>query len=86
MMSYTQDTVIGPAFTQVSGEVFEREMRAELADLEKAYPERVRSFITEGANHTFLLSDTSITAGGVSVLDWVTAMLEDSADWVSTSD
>ncbi len=85
MMSYTLDTVI-TIFVRVSREEFGREMRAEMADLENAYPERMRSFITEGADHTFLLSDTSITAGGVSVLDWVTAMLEDSADWVSTSD
>ena len=70
----------------MSAEEFEREMRAEMADVENVYPERMRSFITAGANHTFLLSDTSITAGGVSVLDWVTAMLDGSADWVSTSD
>ena len=85
MMSYTRDTVI-PFFTRVSAEEFERELRAEMADVENVYPERMRSFITAGANHTFLLSDTSITAGGVSVLDWVTAMLDGSADWVSTSD
>ena len=86
MMSYTRDTVIGVTFTQVGGEVFEREMRAEMADLENAYPERMSSFIRSGASHTFLLGNTSFTAGGVTVLDWVTAMLDGSADWVSTSD
>jgi len=85
MMSYTLDTVI-PFFTKVSPEEFERAMRAEVADIENAYPERMHSFIRADADHTLLLGDTSLTAGGVSVLDWVTAMLEDSADWVSTSD
>ena len=58
----------------------------ETADLEAAFPERMHSFIANGNSHTFLLYDTSITAGGVTVLDWVSAMLDGSPDWVSTSD
>ena len=86
MMSYTQDAVIGVTFSQIGGEEFEQAMTAELKDLESAYPERVHSFIRQGSDHTFLLGDTSLTAGGVSVLDWVTAMLEGSPDWQTVSD
>ncbi|HAN69960.1 MAG TPA: vtpJ-therm, partial [Halieaceae bacterium] len=47
----------------------------ELDDLEAAYPERVKSFVATGAEHTFLLGDLEKTAGGVTVADWVSAML-----------
>jgi hypothetical protein len=86
LMSYTQDPVIAVTFVQSGLKVFERELFKELADLEAAYPNRIKSFVRDGVSHTFLLSDTSLTAGGVTVLDWVTAMLEGSDDWVSTSD
>lgn len=86
MMSYTQDAVIAVTFTQAGGEVFEEALIEELADLEGDYPDRVKSFVVDGTAHTFLMSSLETTAGGVSVSDWLTAMLEGSADWVSTSD
>ena len=86
LMSYTQDPVIAVTFVQSGLQVFERELRAELSDLRSAYPQRLQTFVRAGISHTFLLSDTDVTAGGVSVLDWVTAMLEGSGDWVSTAD
>jgi len=86
LMSYTQDAVISVTFSRIGGEAFEQALRPELKDLEEAYPERLHTFVRAGNQHTFLLGDTSLTAGGVSVLDWVTAMLDDSPDWASTSD
>ena len=86
MMSYKQDFVIGNVFLQIGGAAFEEALLEEMADLEAAYPERVHSFIADGTDHTFLQKDLGITAGGVSVLDWVTAMLDGSADWQSTRD
>ena len=86
LMSYTQDTVIGITFSQIGGEVFERELLGELNNLEAAFPARVRTYVRDGADHTFLLSDTSLTAGGVTVLDWVTAMLDGTDERVSTRD
>ena len=86
LMSYTQDPVIAVTFAQVGLDVFEEELKTELADLRSAYPKRLQTFVRDAISHTFLLSDTSLTAGGITVLDWVTAMLEDSDDWVSTSD
>jgi hypothetical protein len=75
MMSYTRDPVIAVTFVQVGGEAFEEALLGELDDLEAAYPERVKSFVATGAEHTFLLGDLQQTAGGVTVADWVSAML-----------
>ncbi|MBM69235.1 MAG: vtpJ-therm [Haliea sp.] len=75
MMSYTRDTVIAVTFVQVGGEVFEEALLGELDDLEAAYPERVKSFVATGTDHTFLLGDLQKTAGGVSVADWISSML-----------
>lgn len=86
MLSYTQDSTIALTFVQVSGAVFEQTLFAEMEDLEAAYPQRMHSFIAQGSGHTFLLDSTGVTAGGVTVLDWVTAMLADSPQWVSTRD
>lgn len=86
LMSYTQDPVIAVTFAQVGLEVFKRELMTELEDLRSAYPKRLKTFVRDDISHTFLLSDTSLTAGGVTVLEWVSAMLEGSDDWVSTSD
>jgi Pectinacetylesterase len=86
MMSYKRDAVISITFTGAGGDVFERELVPELADLEAAYPERVRSFVVNGSSHTFLMGSLETTSGGVAVADWVNAMLDGSADWVSTSD
>ncbi len=54
--------------------------------LARADPERMHSCVRNGTAHTFLLGDTRLTAGAVTVLDWVTSMLAGSADWISTSD
>jgi hypothetical protein len=86
MLSYKQDATIAITFVQAGGEVFEQALIPELEDLEAAYPQRMHSFIADGTSHTFLLGDLTVTAGGVSVLDWVSAMLDDSSAWVSTRD
>lgn len=86
MLSYTNDSVITLTFGLGGGDAFETELRTEMKELEAAYPERVRTFLADGSSHTFLLNGLNVTAGGVTVLDWVTAMLDGSADWISTSD
>ncbi|MEZ5556777.1 pectin acetylesterase-family hydrolase [Haliea sp.] len=85
MMSYTRDTVIAVTFVQVGGEVFEEALLGELDDLEAAYPERVKSFVATGAEHTFLLGDLEKTAGGISVADWISSMLL-GEDWETYRD
>jgi hypothetical protein len=57
-----------------------------MMQMESAHPDRVRYWIPEGNGHTFLLNGLDETAGGVTALDWVTAMLEGSDDWESVQD
>lgn len=84
-MSYTRDTVIAVTFVQVGGEAFEEALLMELDDLEAAYPERVKTFVAGGPAHTFLIGDLAQTAGGVTVADWVSSML-DGGTWETTRD
>ncbi len=85
-MSYTQDSVIGDFFLGIGGDAFEAALVPEMMQMESAHPDRVRYWIPEGNGHTFLLNGLDETAGGVTALDWVTAMLEGSDDWESVQD
>lgn len=85
MMSYTRDNVIAVTFVQVGGEAFEAALIPELDDLEASYPERFRSFVADGVDHTFLIGDLQQTAGGVTVSDWVSSMLAGES-WETTRD
>jgi len=85
MMSYKEDFVLAVTFTQVGAEAFEQSLLSELDKLESNHPERVASFVADSAEHTFLLYDLGVTAGGVSVTDWVSAFLMDEG-WETTID
>lgn len=85
MMSYTRDTTIAVTFVQVGGEAFEASLLEELDELEAAYPQRVKTFVAEGPNHTFLIGDLTQQAGGVTVADWVNSMLAGEG-WETTRD
>jgi hypothetical protein len=75
MMSYQQDFVISVTFSGIGGEAFQEALLEEMDTLEDLQPERVRSFLPDGAEHTFLLGDMTATAGGVTVAEWVEAFL-----------
>jgi Pectinacetylesterase len=91
MLSFKQDSNLG-LFGFASAEEFEKSLVEELSELEAANPQRMHSFLANGAAHTFLRNGIEIknalqvTAGGVPAIDWVSEMLSGSADWVSTSD
>lgn len=85
-MSYTQDSTIAVFFLGIGGPAFEEALFSELAKSETAHPNRVRSWVPNGDGHTFLLLEPDKTAGGVSVMAWITAMLDGSDDWVSVKD
>jgi hypothetical protein len=91
MLSFKQDSNFA-LFGFASVEEFEKSLVKELSELEDAYSDQIHSFQANGAAHTFLLNGIGIEnalqveAGGVSALDWVSAMLSGSPDWVSTSD
>lgn len=90
MLSFSQDMRMSFSW-EGGGAMFEQTLLAELSDLESAYPDRMHSFVANGTAHTFLLDglDTvnalSVTAGGVSTIDWVTKMLNGSTDWTSVN-
>lgn len=91
MMSFKQDSRM---VLNYGGELeqFEQALVGEMEELESAYPERVRSFLPDGTDHVILIDglDTKnaldVTAGDVSAIAWVTAMLNGSSEWVSASD
>lgn len=87
MLSYTQDSTIGGFFLGIGGPAFEAILRPTLADVEAAYPERMRSFVRAGTAHTFLVGDLGVAVEGVSVADWVGSMIDGPADsWESVSE
>lgn len=86
LLSYKQDATIATFFFNVPGPVWEPELIRKLAEVEAMHPDRVRSLIADGSAHTFLLTSTALEVDGISVLDWVSAMLNDSPEWTSRLD
>ena len=86
ILSYTQDTVLADFFLAIGGPAFEEALFPELAQMEEAHPDRVRSWVPAGNGHTFVQAEPDKTAGGVPVMDWIAAMLDKSDDWESVKD
>lgn len=86
LMSTKQDAVISGGFLGISGAEFESGLLPYMAAVEADNPDRVRTFVADGNQHTFLQGDLSRTAGGVSVYDWVRAAISGNANWQSTQD
>ena len=90
-LSSKRDAVIAQAFLQIGGPAHEAALIPELADMEARHPDRVRSWVVDGDAHTYVQLDPEATSGagingGVPVLDFIRAQLDDSPDWVSVSD
>lgn len=85
LMSYKQDTTISTFFFGVGGAKWEPELIRKMQEVEAAHPDRVRSFIANGNTHTFLGSP-DVEVEGISVLDWIAAMVDDSDEWTSRID
>lgn len=85
-LSYSRDTTIGTFFLAIGPDAFEAALFEEVMQMEQSHPDRVRYWIPDGAAHTFLFTSLDNTAGGVKLIDWLTAMLNDSDDWVSVRD
>lgn len=85
-MSTKRDSVIADAFVGIGGEAFEAALIPEMQELEEAYPERFRSLIAEGSDHTFLQVAFEREVGGTTVAQWIADMLAGTDDWVSVSD
>ena len=86
MLSYAQDSTIGTFFLGLDPSVFEDLLRSTVADVETANEQRVRSFIADGGSHTFLGGDLSLSVEGVTLYDWVDAMINEPLEnWKSVS-
>ena len=85
-MSFAQDGVVADDFLMIGGPAFEAELLSAMNELEQAHPDRFRSFIVGGSDHTFLLSGLEETAGDVSARQWVSDMLSGSGEWISRTD
>lgn len=85
-MSFAQDGVVANESLMISGPVFEAELLQAVNELQAAAPDRFRSFIAAGTDHTFIIRTFDVTAGGISARQWVTDMLSGSEDWVSRRD
>jgi hypothetical protein len=86
LMSYSEDALISTFFFGVPGSIWGVALKEEMQQVEDAHPDRVRSFIPAGSAHTMLLISPDLVAEDISVLNWVTAMLDDSAEWTSRTD
>ena len=85
-MSYKRDAVIADFYSDMGGDFFEQALVEEMSKLEALHPERMHSFIVDGAAHSFITSSLTVKAGEVSVAQWLTDMLENSPDWQSATD
>lgn len=84
MMSNTRDSVILERLSMAPAD-WEAELLDAMAELEQAHPDRFRSFIAEGEDHTFILRDFDRPVGGTTPRAWIDALLA-GGDWVSVSD
>jgi hypothetical protein len=65
---------------------FESELRAAVAELENRHPQRFRSLIGGGDEHTFILRRFDFAIGDTTVREWVGRMLAGDAAWLSVSE
>ena len=98
-LSFSEDSVISTFFLMIPPATFTASLLAETGRTTTAFPDRYKRFIPVGAAHTTLLRETAegsgggleigsleTEVGGVTVLDWFTAMIDGSEDWVDQVD
>ena len=86
LLSHKQDSTIATFFFGVGGKKWEPELIREMGEVEAAHPDRMHSLIADGSEHTFLISSTDLEVDGITVMDWIAAMLDDSPEWTSRID
>ncbi len=98
-LSFSADSVISTFFLMIPPATFTASLLAETGRTTSSFPERYKRFIPVGAAHTTLLRETAegggqgleigsleTEVGGVTVLDWFTAMIDGREDWVDRVD
>jgi hypothetical protein len=94
-LSFSADSVIATFFLMIAPSDFTASLLAETGRAADAFPDRYRRFIPVGSAHTTLLLETSegdlggleigsleTEIGDVSVLDWLTAMIDGTPEWI----
>ncbi len=98
-LSFSADFVIAVTFLMISPDDFTGSLLAETGRTTDLFPDRYKRFIPAGTAHTTLLRETSgdgggviqigsleTEIGGVDVLDWFTAMIDDTEAWTDQVD
>ncbi len=93
-LSFSTDSVISTFFLMISAADFTASLLAETGRTTTMFEDRYKRFIPVGSAHTTLLSETSDGSGGiveigsleteidgVSVVDWLTAMIDGTEGW-----
>jgi hypothetical protein len=82
VLSYFEDSVIGTAFNGLSGPEYKELLTTETDKAHSAYPDRFNRFMLPGTMHVVSTGWPSVTAGGVTVSDWTSAMAKgDASVW-----
>lgn len=79
--SYTQDDTIGNTFLRLGGEVFEEYLLEEIPALHERFPDSYVHFILQGDGHTLLGDIAGNGYNGLTVRDWLQAMLDGDPAW-----
>lgn len=88
-LSFSADFVISGTFLGIGPAAFTPALLAETERTTMLFEDRYKRFIPAGAAHTVLLSETSggisgsleTEIAGVTVLDWLTSMIDGTEDW-----
>lgn len=92
-LSFSEDAVIAVTFLMITPQRFTTSLLAETGRTTDLFETRYKRFIPEGSAHTTLLLESAgdvggftigsleTEIGGVTVLDWFSAMIEGSEDW-----
>jgi hypothetical protein len=75
VLSYFGDGVIGGYFNQMTQEEYKELLLTETDPIHDKYPDRFNRFMLPGTQHVVTLGWNTLTADGVKVSDWVTAMV-----------
>ncbi|MEM8901238.1 MAG: hypothetical protein AAGC85_24215 [Bacteroidota bacterium] len=68
------------------GVAYEEYLLGVTAELNEAFPERFKSLVEDGAEHTFIIKQFGYSVAGTTVKQWISDILSESGDWVSKSD
>ena len=84
-ISSTGDAVVTESLG-ISAQAYEAALVEAMAEIEDEFPDRARSLIPVGDEHTFVLGRFDFTVGDTTVKRWLTDMLDRSADWLSVQE